>query len=142
MQKHLIERRKNQAREKAINQGAKVTLDNLFSQMEEGKLKVLNLIVKADVQGSVEAVKQSLEKLENEEVKVKVIHAAVGAVNQSDVTLAKVSNAIIIAFNVRPDNVAKEEAKKDEVEIKQYSIIYQAIEDVENAMKGMLEPKI
>ena len=139
--KHLIERRKNQAREKAINQGAKVTLDNLFSQMEEGKLKVLNLIVKADVQGSVEAVKQSLEKLENEEVKVKVIHAAVGAVNQSDVTLAKVSNAIIIAFNVRPDNVAKEEAKKDEVEIKQYSIIYQAIEDVENAMKGMLEPK-
>ncbi len=139
--KHLIERRKNQAREKAINQGAKVTLDNLFSQMEEGKLKVLNLIVKADVQGSVEAVKQSLEKLENEEVKVKVIHSAVGAVNQSDVTLAKVSNAIIIAFNVRPDNVAKEEAKKDEVEIKQYSIIYQAIEDVENAMKGMLEPK-
>ncbi len=139
--KHLIERRKNQAREKSINQTTKVTLDNLFSQMEEGKLKVLNLIVKADVQGSVEAVKQSLEKLENEEVKVKVIHAAVGAVNQSDVTLAKVSNAIIIAFNVRPDNVAKEEAKKDEVEIKQYSVIYQAIEDVENAMKGMLEPK-
>ena len=139
--KHLIERRKRQARENAINQATKVTLDNLFSQMEEGKLKVLNLIVKADVQGSVEAVKQSLEKLENEEVKVKVIHSAVGAVNQSDVTLAKVSNAIIIAFNVRPDNVAKEEAKKDEVEIKQYSVIYQAIEDVENAMKGMLEPK-
>ena len=139
--KHLIERRKRQAREQAINQATKVTLDNLFSQMEEGKLKVLNLIVKADVQGSVEAVKQSLEKLENEEVKVKVIHAAAGAVNQSDVTLAKVSNAIIIAFNVRPDNVAKEEAKKDEVEIKQYSVIYQAIEDVENAMKGMLEPK-
>ncbi len=139
--KHLIERRKRQAREQAINQATKVTLDNLFSQMEEGKLKVLNLIVKADVQGSVEAVKQSLEKLENEEVKVKVIHAAAGAVNQSDVTLAKVSNAIIIAFNVRPDSVAKEEAKKDEVEIKQYSVIYQAIEDVENAMKGMLEPK-
>ena len=139
--KHLIERRKRQARENAINQAPKVTLDNLFSQMEEGNLKVLNLIVKADVQGSVEAVKQSLEKLQNEEVKVKVIHAAVGAVNQSDVTLAKVSNAIIIAFNVRPDNVAKEEAKKDEVEIKQYSVIYQAIEDVENAMKGMLEPK-
>ena len=139
--KHLIERRKRQAREKAINQATKVTLDNLFSQMEEGKLKVLNLIVKADVQGSVEAVKQSLEKLENEEVKVKVIHAAAGAVNQSDVTLAKVSNAIIIAFNVRPDSVAKEEAKKDEVEIKQYSVIYQAIEDVEAAMKGMLAPK-
>ena len=139
--KHLIERRKRQAREKAINQVNKVTLDNLFSQMEEGKLKVLNLIVKADVQGSVEAVKQSLEKLANEEVKVKVIHAAAGAVNQSDVTLAKVSNAIIIAFNVRPDHTAKEMAEKDEVEIKQYSVIYQAIDDVESAMKGMLEPK-
>ena len=105
------------------------------------KRQVLNLIVKADVQGSVEAVKQAMEKLENEEVKVKVIHAAAGAVNQSDVTLAKVSNAIIIAFNVRPDNMAKEMAEKDEVEIKQYSIIYQAIEDVEAAMKGMLDPK-
>ena len=141
MAKHLIEKRKNQAREKAINSATKVTLDNLFSQMEQGNLKVLNLIVKADVQGSVEAVKQALEKLENEEVRVKVIHAAAGAVNQSDVTLAKVSNAIIIAFNVRPDNMAKEMAEKDEVEIKQYSIIYQAIEDVEAAMKGMLEPK-
>ncbi len=141
MAKHLIERRKNQAREKAINNNTKITLDNLFSQMEQGNLKVLNLIVKADVQGSVEAVKQALEKLQNEEVKVKVIHSAVGAVNQSDVTLAKVSNAIIIAFNVRPDNVAKEMAEKDEVEIKQYSIIYQAIEDVEAAMKGMLDPE-
>ena len=141
MAKHLIEKRKRQAREKAINQGTKVTLDNLFSQMEEGKLKVLNLIVKADVQGSVEAVKQSMEKLANEEVKVKVIHSAAGAVNQSDVTLAKVSNAIIIAFNVRPDHTAKEMAEKEEVEIKQYSVIYQAIEDVEMAMKGMLEPK-
>ena len=141
MAKHLIEKRKRQAREKAINQGTKVTLDNLFSQMEEGKIKVLNLIVKADVQGSVEAVKQSMEKLENEEVKVKVIHSAAGAVNQSDVTLAKVSNAIIIAFNVRPDHTAKEMAEKEEVEIKQYSVIYQAIEDVEMAMKGMLEPK-
>ena len=141
MAKHLIEKRKHQEREKAINSHTKVTLDNLFSQMEEGNLKVLNLIVKADVQGSVEAVKQSLEKLANEEVRVKVIHAAAGAVNQSDVTLAKVSNAIIIAFNVRPDNMAKEMAEKDEVEIKQYSIIYQAIEDVESAMKGMLDPK-
>ncbi len=141
MAKHLIERRKNQAREKAINNSTKITLDNLFSQMEQGNLKQLNLIVKADVQGSVEAVKQSLEKLVNEEVRIKVIHAAAGAVNQSDVTLAKVSNAIIIAFNVRPDNVAKEMAEKDEVEIKQYSVIYQAIEDVEAAMKGMLEPK-
>ena len=141
MAKHLIERRKRQAREKAINSATKVTLDNLFTQMEQGNLKVLNLIVKADVQGSVEAVKQAMEKLQNEEVKVKVIHAAAGAVNQSDVTLAKVSNAIIIAFNVRPDNMAKEMAEKDEVEIKQYSIIYQAIEDVEAAMKGMLDPK-
>ena len=141
MAKHLIEKRKRQAREKAINAVTKVTLDNLFTQMEEGKLKVLNLIVKADVQGSVEAVKQSLSKLQNEEVRVKVIHSAAGAVNQSDVTLAKVSNAIIIAFNVRPDNTAKEMAEKEEVEIKQYSVIYQAIEDVEAAMKGMLAPK-
>ena len=141
MAKHLIERRRRQEREKALNATTKVTLDNLFSQMEEGNLKVLNLIVKADVQGSVEAVKQALEKLSNEEVKVKVIHAATGAVNQSDVTLAKVSNAIIIAFNVRPDNMAREIAEKDEVEIKPYSIIYQAIEDVEAAMKGMLDPE-
>ena len=141
MAKHLIERRKRQAREKAIGETTKVTLDNLFSQMEEGKLKVLNLIVKADVQGSVEAVKQSLEKLTNEEVRVKVIHSAAGAVTESDVMLAKVSNAIIIAFNVRPMIAAKDMAEKDEVEIKQYSVIYQAIEDVEAAMKGMLDPK-
>ncbi len=141
MAKQLIERRKRQAREKKISEQSKITLDNLFSKMAEEDLKVLNLIVKADVQGSVEAVKQSLEKLSNEEVRVKVIHAAAGAVNQSDVTLAKVSDAIIIAFNVRPDNVAKEIAEKDEVEIKQYSVIYQAIDDVEAAMKGMLDPK-
>ena len=139
--KHLIEKRKREAREKAINSGTKITLDNLFSQMEEGNLKHLNLIVKADVQGSVEAVKQSMEKLQNEEVKVKVIHAAPGAVNESDVTLAKVSNAIIIAFNVRPIPAAKEMAEKEEVQIKQYSVIYQAIEEVEAAMKGMLAPK-
>ena len=139
--KHLIEKRKREAREKSINSGTKVTLDNLFTQMEEGNLKHLNLIVKSDVQGSVEAVKQSMEKLQNEEVKVKVIHAAPGAVNESDVTLAKVSNAIIIAFNVRPIPAAKEMAEKEEVEIKQYSVIYQAIEEVEAAMKGMLAPK-
>lgn len=139
--KHLIEKRKREEREKAINAGTKVTLDNLFSQMEEGKLKQLNLIIKADVQGSVEAVKQSLGKLHNEEVKVKIVHAAAGAVNESDVTLAKVSNAIIIAFNVRPNPTAKDMADKDEVEIKQYSVIYQAIEDVEAALKGMLAPK-
>ena len=141
MAKHLIERRKRQEREKSINQVNKVTLDNLFSQMEEGKLKQLNLIIKADVQGTVEAVKQSMEKLSNEEVRVKVIHSAVGAVTESDVTLANVSNAIIIAFNVRPVQTAKSQAEKDDVEIKQYSVIYQAIEDVETAMKGMLDPK-
>lgn len=138
--KHLIERRKRQAREKSINQTARVSLNDLFSQIEKGNLKQLNIIVKADVQGSVEAVKQSLEKLTNEEVQVKVIHANVGGVTESDVTLAKVSNAIIIAFNVRPDPIAKDMANKEEVEIKQYSIIYQAIEDVEAAMKGMLDP--
>ena len=139
--KHLIEKRKRQEREKAINATTKVTLDNLFSQMEDGNLKVLNLIVKADTQGSVEAIKQSMEKLSNEEVKVKVIHFAAGAVTESDVTLAKVSNAIIIAFNVRPMPNAKEIAEKEDVEIKQYSVIYQAIDDVESAMKGMLAPK-
>ena len=139
--KHLIEKRKRQERENAINAGTKVTLDNLFSQMEEGNLKVLNLIVKADVQGSVEAIKQSMEKLSTEEVRVKVIHAAAGAVTETDVTLAKVSNAIIIAFNVRPMPTAKDMAEKEEVEIKQYSIIYQAIDDVQAAMKGMLAPK-
>ena len=139
--KHLIEKRKRQEREKAINAMSKVTLDNLFNQMEQGNLKVLNLIVKADVQGSVEAIKQSMEKLTNEEVRVKVIHAAAGAVTESDVTLAKVSHAIIIAFNVRPMPTAKDMAEKEEVEIKQYSVIYQAIDDVESAMKGMLAPK-
>ena len=134
------ERRKRQEREKALNASSKVTLDDLFSQIEKGNLKQLNLIVKADVQGSVEAVKQALEKLSNDEVKVKVIHANVGGVTESDVTLAKVSNAIIIAFNVRPEPIAKQVAEKEEVEIKTYSVIYHAIEDVEAAMKGMLDP--
>ena len=139
--KHLIERRKRQEREKSINSLTTVTLDNLFNQMEEGKLKQLNLIVKADVQGSVEALKQSLEKLSNNEVRVKVIHSAAGAVTETDVTLAKVSNAIIIAFNVRPVAIAKQEAEKNEIQIKQYSVIYQVIDDIEAAMKGMLDPK-
>ena len=139
--KHLIEKRKRQEREKSINATAKVSLNDLFSQIEKGKLKELNLIVKADVQGSVEAVKQSLEKLSNDEVKVKVIHANVGGVTETDVTLAKVSNAIIIAFNVRPEPLARDMAEKEEVEIKQYSVIYHAIEDVEAAMKGMLDPE-
>lgn len=138
--KHLMERRKRQAREKALNATTRVTLDDLFSQIEKGNLKQLNIIVKADVQGSVEAVKQSLEKLSNEEVKVKVIHANVGAITESDVTLANVSNAIIIGFNVRPEPIAKDMAEKAEVEIKTYSVIYNAIEDVESAMKGMLDP--
>ena len=138
--KHLIERRKRQAREKSINSSSRVSLDDLFNQIEKGHLKQLNLIIKADVQGTVEAVKQSMEKLSNEEVEVKVIHANAGAVTESDVTLAKVSNAIIIAFNVRPGSLAKEMAERDGVEIKQYSVIYQAIEDVEAAMKGLLDP--
>ena len=139
--KHLIEKRKRQEREKSINSTAKVSLNDLFNQIEKGKLKELNIIVKADVQGSVEAVKQSLEKLSNDEVTVKVIHANVGGVTETDVTLAKVSNAIIIAFNVRPEPLAREMAEKEEVEIKQYSVIYHAIEDVEAAMKGMLDPE-
>ena len=138
--KHLMERRKRQARDKALNATTKVTLDDLFSQIEKGNLKQLNLIVKADVQGSVEAVKQALEKLSNDEVEVKVIHANVGAITESDVTLASVSNAIIIGFNVRPEALAKDMAEKSEVEIKTYSVIYNAIEDVEAAMKGMLDP--
>jgi len=139
--KHLMERRKRQEREKSINATSKVSLNDLFSQIEKGKLKELNIIVKADVQGSVEAVKQSLEKLSNDEVKVKVIHANVGGIKETDVTLAKVSNAIIIGFNVRPEPLAKDMAEKEEVEIKLYSVIYHAIEDIEAAMKGMLDPE-
>ena len=135
-----MERRKRQARDKALKASSRVTLDDLFSQIEKGNLKQLNIIVKADVQGSVEAVKQSLEKLSNDEVKVKVIHANVGAITESDVTLANVSNAIIIGFNVRPEAIAKDMADKENVEIKTYSVIYNAIEDVEAAMKGMLDP--
>ena len=140
MAKHLIERRKRQEREKAIAEQSKVTLSNLFERMESENLKQLDIIVKADVQGTAQALKQSLEKLSNEEVRVKVIHSAVGAVSESDVQLAKAAKAVIIAFNVRPNLAAKDMAEKDEVEIKQYSVIYNAIEDVESAMKGMLAP--
>ena len=140
MAKHLIERRKRTQREKSINNINKVTLDNLFSQMEQGNIKQLNIIVKADVQGTAEALKQSIEKLSDESVRVKVIHAAVGAVNESDVNLANVANAIILAFNVRPVSIAKEVAEKENVEIKQYSVIYQALEDIKLAMKGLLDP--
>ena len=138
--KHLIEKRKREEREKELAKDRAVSLDDLFNQIESQNLKQLNLIVKADVQGSVEALKQSLEKLSNGEVKVKVIHSNVGGVTESDVTLAKVSNAIIIAFNVRADVMAKTIADNDGVEIKQYSVIYDAINDVESAMKGMLDP--
>ena len=139
MAKHLIEKRRAQEREKMLKSST-VTLNNLFEKMESENLKQLNLIVKADVQGSAEAVKQSLEKLSNEEVKVKVIHSVPGAINESDVQLAKAAGAIIIGFNVRPVGTAKELADREGVEIKLYSIIYQAIEDVEAAMKGMLDP--
>ena len=119
---------------------SKMSLDDLFSQIQEGNLKELNLIVKADVQGSVEAVKQSLLKLSNEEVVVKCIHGGVGAINESDVSLASASNAIIIGFNVRPDATAKATAEQEGVDVRLYRVIYQAIEDIEAAMKGMLDP--
>ena len=140
MAKHLIERRKRQEREQIIAEQSKVTLSNLFEKMESENLKQLDIIVKADVQGTAQALKQSLEKISNEEVRVRVIHSAVGAVTESDVQLAKAAKAIIIAFNVRPGVTAKDMAEKDGVEIKQYSVIYSAIEDVEAAMKGMLAP--
>ncbi len=138
--KHLIEKRKYEKHQKEISVNTVVTLDDLFNKIESENLKQLNLIVKADVQGSVEALKQSLEKLSNEEVRVKVIHSNVGGVTESDVTLAKVSGAIIIAFNVRPEVIAKTIADKEGVEINQYSVIYDAINDIEAAMKGMLDP--
>ncbi len=139
--RELVELRRHEAKEEQFKQYQKVTLDNLFSHIAEGEIKELPIIVKADVQGSVEAVKQSLEKLSNEEVRVRVIHGGVGAVSESDVMLANASNAIIIGFNVRPDNVATESAQRDNVEIRLYRIIYDAIEDVQDAMKGMLAPK-
>jgi len=119
---------------------ARMSLDDLFSQIKEGDLKELNLIIKADVQGSVEAVKQSLMKLSNEEVVVKCIHGGVGAINESDVSLASASNAIIIGFNVKPDMQAKATAEQEKVDVRLYDVIYKAIEDVERAMKGMLDP--
>ena len=139
--RELVEQRKHEAKQEQFNQYQKVTLDNLFSQIEQGEIKELPIIVKADVQGSVEAVKQSLEKLSNDEVRIKVIHGAVGAVSESDVMLASASNAIIVGFNVRPDPVATENAERDGVDIRLYRIIYDAIEEIGTAMKGMLAPK-
>ena len=139
--RELVEQRKHEAKQEQFKSYQKVTLDNLFSQIEQGEIKELPIIVKADVQGSVEAVKQSLEKLSNNEVRVKVIHGAVGAVSESDVMLASVSNAIIVGFNVRPDPVASESAERDGVDIRLYRIIYDAIDEITTAMKGMLAPK-
>ena len=132
----------DQSKDKLLEEtrAKKVTLDGLFSQIQAGNVKELNLIIKADVQGSVEAVKQSLVKLSNEEVAVRVIHGGVGAINESDVTLASASNAIIIGFNIRLDNAAKETADRENVDVRLYRVIYDAIEDIESAMKGMLEP--
>ena len=139
--RELVEKKKHEAKEEQFKAFQKVTLDNLFSSLQEGQIKDLNIIVKADVQGSVEAVKQNLEKLSNEEVKVRVIHGGVGAINESDVQLAGVSNAIIVGFNVRPDTNAQSLAERDKVEMRMYRVIYDCIEEIEAAMKGMLAPK-
>ena len=137
----VAEQRKQELQENKFNQVVKVSLDNLFSQIDEGNMKELDVIIKADVQGSVEAVKQSLEKLSNDEVRVRAIHGGVGAINESDVMLANASNAIIVGFNVRPDAGALASAEQNEVDIRLYRVIYQAIEEIEAAMKGMLDPE-
>ncbi len=139
--RELVEQRRSDEKEEMFNSRTKVTLDNLFEQMQQGEMKELQIIVKADVQGSVEAVRQSLEKLSNEEVRVNVIHGGVGAISESDVMLASASNAIIVGFNVRPDPLAEETAKRDGVDLRLYRIIYDCIGEIESAMKGMLAPK-
>ncbi|MGE5329117.1 MAG: translation initiation factor IF-2 [Deltaproteobacteria bacterium] len=139
--KQLAEKRRIKQREETLNASSRVTLEDLYTQIQQGKLKDLNVIVKADVQGSVEAVKQSLEKIVNPEVRVKIIHGAVGAITESDVMLANVTNAIIIGFNVRPEPIARTIADRENVDIKLYRVIYEAIDDITAAMKGMLEPK-
>lgn len=139
--RELVEQRKREAKEEEFNRFHKVTLDNLFASINQGEMKELDIIVKADVQGSVEAVRQSLEKLSNDEVKVKVIHGGVGAISESDVMLANASNAIIVGFNVRPDPVAAEVAERDGIDMRMYRIIYDCIEEIEAAIKGMLAPK-
>ncbi len=141
MARELVEQRKQAAKDAAAKMMQKVTLDNLFSRMQEGEMKNLNLIVKADVQGSAEAVKASLEKISNEEVRVKVIHAGVGAINESDVLLASTSGAIIVGFNVRPDAAAQASGHRANVDMRFYRVIYDAIDEIEAAMKGMLAPK-
>ena len=141
MARELVEQRKHENKMAANSSSQKVTLDDLFSQIQQGELKDLNIIVKADVQGSAEAVKASLEKLTNEEVRVRVIHCAVGAINESDVMLASTSNAIIVGFNVRPDANAKDTAARSKVDMRMYRVIYDCINEMEAAMKGMLAPK-
>ena len=139
--REVAEKRRSDIQEDKFNKVIKVNLDNLFSQIDEGNMKELNVIIKADVQGSVEAVRQSIEKLSNNEVRVRAIHGGVGAINESDVMLANASNAIIVGFNVRPDAGALSAAERQEVDIRLYSVIYQAIEEIEAAMKGMLDPE-
>lgn len=139
--KQLIEKRIAKQRMDLIKQGSKITLDDLFGQIKQGKIKELNIIIKADVQGSVEAMKDSLLKLSNDEVRVRILHASTGGIKESDVTLASVSNAIIIGFNVRPEAAAEQQAKKEKVDMRLYSVIYDAINDVETALKGMMPKK-
>ncbi len=141
MARQLVEQRKQAEKDAAAKLTSKVTLDNLFAKMQEGEMKELNLIVKADVQGSAEAVKASLEKLSNDEVRVRVIHAGVGAINESDILLASTSNAIVVGFNVRPDAAAAASAQRSNVDLRMYRVIYDAIDEIEAAMKGMLAPK-
>lgn len=141
MARELVEERKIQQKNAAFGTNKKVSLEDLFSQIQAGEMKTLNIIVKADVQGSAEAVKASLEKITNEEVRVKVIHSAVGAINESDVMLAATSGAIIVGFNVRPDNAAKDSAARSNVDMRMYRVIYDCINEIEAAMKGMLSPK-
>ncbi len=141
LSRQVAEERKDKLRAALVKTQTKTTLDDLFNQISAGEIKDLNIIIKADVQGSVEAVRQSLEKLSNEEVRVRCIHGAVGAINESDTLLASTANAIIIGFNVRPDNNARDMAEREKIDIRLYRVIYQAIEDVEAAMKGMLAPK-
>ena len=141
MARELVEERKEKEKEKTLGVAKKVTLDDLFSRIQQGEIKDFNIIVKADVQGSAEAVKTSLEKLTNEEVRVKVIHSGVGAISESDVMLAATSNALIVGFNVRPDSAARDYAARANVEIRTYRVIYDCINEIEAAMKGMLAPK-
>ena len=141
LSKQVAEERKDRQKAEMLKKMSKVSLDDLFSQIAEGQIKDLNIVIKADVQGSVEAVRQSLEKLSNEEVRVRAIHCGVGAITETDVMLASAANAIIIGFNVRPDNMAQAAAEREKVDIRLYRIIYKAIEDITAAMKGMLEPE-